>query len=212
MPSKSALAFRTSALAFALLCCLLLSILGSAAGTLAAAPAQSWQTAYVSFVYDGDTVAATLDGKELKLRLYGIDAPEQGQAFAEPARALLQKLIWHRRIRVQLLNRDRYGRTIARLSLADGRDVSQEMVKAGLAWWYRQYAPNDASLSRLQTEAKSARRGLWAKNAPTAPWEFRRHTPKPASKRSVRTALVAGSGIAQATGFGEVAAGLFTVA
>ena len=30
-----------------------------------------------------------------------------------------------------------------------GRNLNQELVRAGLAWWYRRYAPNDATLRLL---------------------------------------------------------------
>jgi hypothetical protein len=47
------------------------------------------------------------------------------------------------------------------------------LVKAGLAWWYRKYAPADDTLARLEQEAKADRRGLWAQPNPTPPWNWR---------------------------------------
>jgi endonuclease YncB( thermonuclease family) len=46
--------------------------------------------------------------------------------------------------------------------LPDGRSLNQELVTAGMAWWYRQYAKDDASLATLEAEAKAAKRGLWS--------------------------------------------------
>src|SRR4051794_25042538 len=47
------------------------------------------------------------------------------------------------------------------------------MVRAGMGWWHRKYAPADRELAGLEAEAKAARRGLWAQEIPTPPWEWR---------------------------------------
>jgi micrococcal nuclease len=46
--------------------------------------------------------------------------------------------------------------------LPDGRSLNHELVAAGMAWWYRQYAKDDVSLAKLEAEAKAAKRGLWS--------------------------------------------------
>jgi len=46
--------------------------------------------------------------------------------------------------------------------LPHGRSHNRELVRAGLAWWYRQYARNDRELQRLEAEARKAKRRLWA--------------------------------------------------
>lgn len=63
--------------------------------------------------------------------------------------------------------------------LVDGHDVNLEQVRAGMAWWYRQYAkeqtPADRQLYELaENDARAAKRGLWADSQPVPPWEFRR--------------------------------------
>jgi hypothetical protein len=46
-------------------------------------------------------------------------------------------------------------------SMTDGRTLlHHELVRAGLAWWFRRYAPGDRKLERLESEARRARRGL----------------------------------------------------
>jgi micrococcal nuclease len=69
---------------------------------------------------------------------------------------------------------DRYGRTIGEVFLTDGRNVNHEIVRAGLAWWFRRYAPDDRTLAKLEKSAREARRGLWADRYPMPPWEWRR--------------------------------------
>lgn len=55
-----------------------------------------------------------------------------------------------------------------------------------MAWWYRQYAPNDRSLQALEEEARRERRGLWADPNPIPPWDFRhggnQRAPAPAAE------------------------------
>jgi micrococcal nuclease len=36
------------------------------------------------------------------------------------------------------------------------------------------YAPNDKELSRLETEARTAHKGLWSDPDPVAPWDWRK--------------------------------------
>jgi len=69
---------------------------------------------------------------------------------------------------------NRYRRTIGEISLPDGRNLNQEIVKAGFAWWFRRYAPEDKELERLEAEAREAKRGLWVDPEPVPPWEFRK--------------------------------------
>jgi len=68
----------------------------------------------------------------------------------------------------------RDGRLVGEVRLADGRNLSQELVKAGLAWHDGQYAPQDTVLQQLQVEAQVAKRGLWSAPQPVPPWAFRR--------------------------------------
>lgn len=55
--------------------------------------------------------------------------------------------------------------------------VNEIMVRAGLAWVYDQYCADEdicADLRQAETEARTARRGLWAQADPTPPWVWRR--------------------------------------
>ncbi len=71
------------------------------------------------------------------------------------------------------LGQDRYGRTIGEVMLPDGRVLNHELVKAGFAWWYRKYAPDDDALEQLEQEARDAKLGLWVDPHPVPPWEWR---------------------------------------
>jgi len=54
-----------------------------------------------------------------------------------------------------------------------GEDLSAELVRVGLAWWYRKCAPDDEELAKLEAESREAKRGVWADPDPVPPWEWR---------------------------------------
>ncbi len=129
-------------------------------------------TGRVVGVSDGDTITVLHNGKGKRIRLHGIDCPEKRQAFGNRAKQFTSKLVFGNTVTVQVMDRDRYGRTVGVVLLPDGRSLNHELVRAGLAWMYRRYT-NDQSLSDLEEEARVARRGLWADAEPVPPWEWR---------------------------------------
>jgi endonuclease YncB( thermonuclease family) len=132
-------------------------------------------TGQVVGVQDGDTLTVRKDGGvQVRIRLWGIDAPERGQAYTNPAKRYLASLAFGKTVRVLVRDYDHYGRTVGEVILPDGRNVNQEMVRSGYAWWFRRYAPQDRVLAQLETEARQARRGLWADPQTEPPWDFRR--------------------------------------
>jgi micrococcal nuclease len=124
-------------------------------------------------VADGDTITVLRDRESVRVRLNGIDAPEQGQAFGNRAKQFTSSLAFGKVVTARVKDRDRYGRLVADVILPDGRNLNHELVRTGFAWWFRRYAPNDRMLADLEAEAPEARRGLWADPKPVAPWEWR---------------------------------------
>jgi micrococcal nuclease len=129
-------------------------------------------TGSVVGVIDGDTIDVLHNGQAERIRLNGIDCPERGQAFGKKAKQFTSSLVYGKEVNVQTLRMDRHGRTVGDVLLPDGTNVSRELVKAGLAWWYRQYS-KDASLGVLEQEAREAKRGLWDDPHVIPPWEVR---------------------------------------
>ena len=83
-------------------------------------------TAKVIRVVDGDSVNVLRisDKEELRLRLYGIDAPETKQPYGRESKDALKGLLGPNTvISVKVLNKDRYGRLICELHL-DNKDIS----------------------------------------------------------------------------------------
>ena len=116
----------------------------------------------------------------MPVRLYGVDVPEKAQAFGTQARLFLSELVFPQPVTVAIRGTDRYGRLVGEVRLPDGRSLNQELVRAGLAWWYRQYAPVDTTLAQLEAEARTAQRGLWADAHPIPPWAWRKQHREPA--------------------------------
>jgi micrococcal nuclease len=149
-------------------------IAGSAGPRAVAAPAPGVDfAARVVSVADGDTVTVvTQRGIVLKVRLANVDAPEKRQPFGFEARRTLSDMVEGREVRVRPADTDRYGRTVAVLSLG-GREVNRHMVEVGAAWAYRRYL-NDPELVGIEDSARRHKLGLWAASrTPLPPWEWR---------------------------------------
>jgi micrococcal nuclease len=74
-------------------------------------------------------------------------------------------------VSVEEVDKDRYGRVVARVTIA-GKLVNAEMVRAGLAWRYVTYDKRN-EFGALEDDAHRHRHGLWADAHPVAPWEWR---------------------------------------
>lgn len=137
----------------------------------------------VERVLDGDTLRLDTGARRKRVvRLASIDAPEggtpgrPGQPFAQDSKRMLAGLAQGRRVTAVCHETDAYERDICDVSLADGISVNREMVRAGMAWANmegRGKYLRDPGLPALQREARAARRGLWAQDAPMEPWQWR---------------------------------------
>ena len=109
------------------------------------------------------------------MRLHGIDCPEVGQPFWRRAKEFTSEMVFGREVRIHVRDIDRYGRTVAEVIFGeDGRMLNRELVQAGLAWWYKQYAPYDSRIEELERDAREASRDLWSDGNAVAPWDWRR--------------------------------------
>ncbi len=135
-------------------------------------PRQAEDEGTVIRVRDGDSIVVLRGGVGVEVRLDGIDCPELAQAFGKKAKGFTSGLALGRQVRLVGAGKDRYDRELAEVFLPDGRSLNRELVSAGLAWWFRKYS-TDRGLEILEQEARIARRGLWARPAPVAPWDFR---------------------------------------
>ncbi|UIJ46263.1 thermonuclease family protein [Sphingomonas cannabina] len=99
----------------------------------------------IAYVIDGDTFRLT-SGE--RIRIAGIDAPETQQGQAKCAReiaagltatATVRKLLTGQTVQIERVGRS-YRRTVARVSW-NGRDLGDELVRSGIARWWRNHSP-----------------------------------------------------------------------
>lgn len=120
-------------------------------------------------VADGDTLTILTNSKEqVKVRLYGIDAPEKAQAFGLKSKQNLSDLCAGENAHVEERGKDKYKRTIG-IVTCKGIEANRRQVQDGFAWAYVYY-----SKDYIQEEilAHKAKLGLWSQKA-IAPWDFR---------------------------------------
>lgn len=126
-------------------------------------------------ISDGDTLKARCGEpgayEQITVRISAIDAPERAQDFGNASRQHLASLCFQQRAWITPKGTDRYKRTIADVE-CQGKDVGQEQIRAGSAWYYVKYSKGYEHLAGIELEAREARRGLWSMLA-VPPWEWR---------------------------------------
>lgn len=129
----------------------------------------------VTRVTDGDSLRS---GK-LKIRLFGIDAPEIRQkcktddgsywACGIAARDAMRALTGSApQLKCHLRDVDRYGRLVMQC-FANDRDIAAALVDKGLALAYRDYS---TAYVKNEALAEAAGRGMWQGHF-SPPWEWR---------------------------------------
>ncbi|EAI8783742.1 thermonuclease [Campylobacter upsaliensis] len=136
-------------------------------------------TGKVLRVIDGDTIELLAKtSKEnpynhitkLKIRLYGIDAPELKQAYGKEAKEYLSALVLKQEVGLIIENKDKYERIVGTIFLK-GKDINKEMVKNGYAHAYESFSKKYLA---EQADAKMFKLGLWQDEKAVKPSEFRK--------------------------------------
>jgi endonuclease YncB( thermonuclease family) len=131
----------------------------------------------VAHVADGDTITVVApDRRRIKIRLYGIDCPESGQAFGARAKRATIKAVAGRDVVVRPMDTDRYGRTVAVVSIpGDDESLNAMLVGQGLAWVLKLCTQEEicGAFRASERTARAEKRGLWADRAPMPPWRWR---------------------------------------
>ena len=128
----------------------------------------------VSHVTDGDTlwVKPGGHGQAVEIRLVDLDAPENCQAFGPQAKRALSARVLHQTVVVRTRGVDDYQRTLAQVRHR-GDDVNAWLVREGHAW-SGTFKGRQGPYAKLEDEARSAHRGLWANAGAVEPRNFRR--------------------------------------
>lgn len=148
-------------------------------------PLYAQESGKVRSVIDGDTLKIIYRGKEERVRLIGIDAPESkinpkaekdanrsGEdlktiiSMGKKATRFVERLVKpgdRVSIEFDVEKRDKYGRLLGYIYLSDGRMLNEEIVKAGYANLLT-YPPNvkyQETFLKAYREARENKRGLW---------------------------------------------------
>lgn len=127
-------------------------------------------------VVDGDTIDIYKDGKNVKVRLIGIDTPEtvdprrQAQCFGREASAEAHRLLDGSMVAIETDPSqdayDKYGRLLAYVFLQDGTMVNQQMIAEGYAHEYTYHLPYkyQSDFKKAEKIARKLSNGLWAED------------------------------------------------
>ncbi len=138
-------------------------------------------TGRVTWVYDGDTIEVADIGK---VRLLGIDTPEYQDSkrddfylkrfqlsrtrlrdISRQAKKFCIDQVKGKTVRLETdrQRRDKHGRLLAYVYLADDRQLNRLLLQQGLASVFRRYDfDQKQAFSADEERARAARRGLWA--------------------------------------------------
>lgn len=146
-------------------------------------------TGTVTKVIDGDSIHITTpEQTKLKIRLYGIDAPETpiinyhtgqfhkpGQPYSEESWKALENKIMGKQVRMDVLDIDKYRRLVGMIWL-DDQNINLEMVREGYAEAFIEYLkpPYRKQLLEAEKEAQSHKRGIWSLLDYERPRDFRK--------------------------------------
>lgn len=143
----------------------------------------------VTYVSSGDTIQLTTPNQTiLKVRLYGIDAPETpkidyrtgrmnipGQPHGKESARALKNIILGGKVKLDIFEVDQYRQMVGVIWL-ENRNINLEMLRQGYAECHIEYLRQPYRKMFLDAcrEAKSAKRGIWSLPEYERPQEFRR--------------------------------------
>lgn len=120
-------------------------------------------------VSDGDTITLLAKGEKIKVRFYGIDAPESAQEYGQFCKDMLGDFLKGKEIKLEIKDKDKYGRVVG-IVYANNEDINQKMVRNGCAWSYQNYTKKYLEDEKY---ARANKLGLWQSKNPQNPRDFR---------------------------------------
>jgi len=134
--------------------------------------------AVVSTVFDGDTIVVVLGGREVTIRLIGVDTPETArpdtpvQFYGPEASDFTRHALLGKQVRLEFEApgrpggaTDKYGRTLAYVITGDGTNFNLELVRLGYGRVYAKYPFRyQRTFEKAETAARKAGIGMWDKN------------------------------------------------
>jgi micrococcal nuclease len=120
----------------------------------------------VTNIIDGDTIKILYEENIEKVRLIGIDTPEEANCFFEESTERLRSLLEDKKIRIEFDpsqdQRDKYDRLLLYIWL-DDTFINQAMISDGYAHEYTYNLPYkyQDDFKQAENSAREAKRGLW---------------------------------------------------
>jgi len=127
----------------------------------------------ILYVVDGDTVSVSINGVDTRVRLIGINAPEQygvkvPECYTKESTNSLKELVANKVVQLEADptqdDTDIYGRLLRYIRLPDGTNVNLIMIRNGSAREYTFKKPYQyqSEFKKAETEAKRNNVGLWS--------------------------------------------------
>ena len=154
------------------------------------AQAHPYMVGTVEDVIDGDTIIVNVEGAYMKVRLWGIDAPEKDQPNGQQSwQHLINRTPLYSKIELHPMDMDQYGRMVANIGYPGNFAVNFDMVAVGMAYHVNAYSSiNNQCLIEAQKAAKTNRKGVWQNNegGEVRPWEHRRQQQKIEEQKQIQ--------------------------
>lgn len=122
-------------------------------------------------ILDGDVFLFQTKDSTFAVHLYGVDAPEKGQAFGIQTIAYMETYLWFQakiHLKKTINLNGHYG-----FLIIDGKNINNLLVRNGFAWYDRVHFI-DEQLARSEIYAREKGLGLWQNKTPASPWDFRK--------------------------------------
>lgn len=120
---------------------------------------------------EGDTLMVRLPEETVRVRLNAVDTPSSEDPGGNEALSFVRNLVGDEPVRV--LEFFREGDSGLRGEVYNHENVSlnEALMKAGWAWYYKPHSENNPYYEELNLTAQSEKKGLWADEEPSPPWE-----------------------------------------
>lgn len=128
-------------------------------------------TGKVFRVSDGESFWLISGKNREKVRLYGLDVPESTQPYEKECKRALKNKIAGKIVTVESQGRDGNDRILGKVMLND-EDINEWMIANGFAWCALRQS-EESQYEQAQEKAKEAKLGLWSRQGPIPPWQWR---------------------------------------
>ncbi len=111
-------------------------------------------------VIDGDTVV--LSDNKTRVRLRYVDAPEAGRCGSKEANELLGNLAVGKKVRLESIIPDQYGRGMALVYIGDSL-INKEMVASGWVRYHSDETAEKEEIKKISEVARTSKLGVFGK-------------------------------------------------